>query len=122
MYIRIIGGEERGQTRNVLSLLIFNIYINDMLPLFQEENIMPPKLKESTIGRLLFEDDLFIISKTAEDLQNSMNKLEAYCSKWKLHLNTSKSKTMCLNKTGKIQTVALLLGNKNWNPLNRIRI
>ncbi len=85
---------------DVLSPLLFNIYIN-MIPLFQEDNSAPPKLKENTIGCLMYADDLVIVSASAEGLQNSLDILEAYCNKWKLQINISKSKTMCLNKVGR---------------------
>ena len=42
-----------------------------------------------------------ILSTSSNGLQKSLNKLNTYCDKWKLQVNLSKSKTMCLNKQGK---------------------
>ena len=35
-------------------------------------------------------------------LQNSLNKLQEYCNKWKLKVNVTKSKVMVFNKTGRM--------------------
>jgi hypothetical protein len=48
----------------------------------------------------MFADDIVLFSESAEGLQNSLNCLESYCSKWGLTVNTSKTKVVIFNKGG----------------------
>jgi hypothetical protein len=83
---------------DVLSPLLFNIFINDIIPLLQEPDCQPPSLIEQLVGCLLYADDLVIISTSPEGLQRSLDKLHSYCTKWKLELNLTKSKVMSFSK------------------------
>jgi hypothetical protein len=87
---------------DILSPLLFNLFINDVIPLFEENDSTPLKLIEQTVGCLLYADDLVILSSSPEGLQKSLNKLHSYCSKWKLEVNLKKSKVMCFTKSKKI--------------------
>jgi hypothetical protein len=46
----------------------------------------------------LYADDTVILSKSAKGLQDALNVSAAYCDKWKLVLNTSKTKVIVLAK------------------------
>jgi hypothetical protein len=46
---------------------------------------------------LLYADDLVITSETKTGLQNALDKLQTYCHEWKLEINISKTKIMCVN-------------------------
>ena len=83
---------------DMLSPLLFNLFINDVIPEFQGPECLPPELKNEKVGCLLYADDLVIISTAPEGLQNSLNNLNSYCQKWKLEVNLAKSKSMCLSK------------------------
>jgi hypothetical protein len=52
----------------------------------------------TSISSLSFADDLVILSESQAGLQNSLNKLEKYCYKWQLKLNTNKTKIMIFQK------------------------
>ena len=55
-------------------------------------------LKENEpINALMYADDLILISETKEVLQNQIDKLCEYCVKWKLNINTKKTKIMIFN-------------------------
>ena len=43
-----------------------------------------------------------ILSVSQEGLQNSLNKLEAYCKEWHLVVSIKKTKIVVFNKTGKL--------------------
>ena len=58
--------------------LLFNIFINDIIPQFQEANSTPPSLEGVHIGCLLYADDLVILSTTPEGLQHNLDKLAIY--------------------------------------------
>ena len=51
---------------------------------------------------LLYADDIIIFGNSPEDLQKSLATLEDYCSKWKLTVNTNKTKIMVFRKGGRL--------------------
>ena len=83
-----------------LSSTLFNLFINDLPQIFNENNSLPAKLEDITIGCLLYADDLVILSESHLGLQNSLNKLDQYCQKWKLKINTSKTQIVIFNSKG----------------------
>ena len=50
---------------------------------------------------LLYADDTVVFSETPDELQNSLKKIEEYCSKWKLKLNANKCKIVIFSR-GKV--------------------
>ncbi len=95
------------------SPILFNIFINDITPLFQEVSSSPLKLTNTIIGSLLYADDLVILSTSKEGLQNSLDKLGAFCSKWKLEINRKKSKIMFFSRGGRKTDTAFKVGHEN---------
>ena len=85
-----------------LSPILFNIYINDLPESISKGKTDPVDLMGQKINCLLWADDLIILSKTPEGLQNCVNNLTEYCKKWKLEMNMKKTKVMTFNKSGKI--------------------
>ena len=51
---------------------------------------------------MLYADDIIIFGNSPEDLQKSLAILEDYCSKWKLTVNTNKTKIMIFRKGGRL--------------------
>ena len=51
---------------------------------------------------LLYADDIVIFSNTSEGLQNGLDILSEYCSKWKLTVNIDKTKIMVFRKGGSL--------------------
>ena len=49
---------------------------------------------------LLYADDIIVFAETAVGLQNCLNILHEYCSKWKLTVNIEKSTIMVFRKGG----------------------
>jgi hypothetical protein len=98
---------------DVLSPILFNSFINDIIPLFHEADSQPPSLVSKTVGCLLYADDLVIISTSPDGLKKSLEKMNSYCNKWKLEVNLAKSKVMCLNKQGKFMKRDFTLGSEN---------
>ena len=62
----------------------------------------PCKLQDLDINCLLYADDLVLISQSQDGLQNALDHLDGYCRKWKLTINTTKTKSIIFNKSGKI--------------------
>ena len=89
------------QQGDILSPLLFNIFINDLpgeIESVTNENEL--KLSNTSISSLLFADDLSILSLSKEDLQNKLDTLQSYCTKWGLKVNLQKTKIMIFNKSG----------------------
>ena len=62
----------------VLSPTLFNIFIDDVESIFTE-NCDPVRLSDKDLNHLLYADDLILISKSPEGLQNCLNHLDEYC-------------------------------------------
>ena len=58
----------------ILSPILFNCYISDLPPIF-DDTCTPPQLADKPLSCLLYADDLVIMSETAQGLQNALHKL-----------------------------------------------
>ena len=47
----------------------------------------------------MYADDIVLLSKSSEEMQNNLSELSKYCTKWKLDINTSKTKILQFNKS-----------------------
>ena len=82
-----------------LSPVLFNLYINGIFDLINDNSTSDVYLKENNkVNGLMYADDLVLISKTKEDLQHQIDKLGDFCQKWKLTINIKKNKSMVFNK------------------------
>ena len=78
------------------------IYLNDLeidLGIKGMEGIDIGMLK---LCILLYADDIVLFGNSAADLQNSLFLLEEYCQKWKLKVNTTKTKVVIFRKGGRL--------------------
>jgi len=85
----------------VLSPTLFNIYMSDLPSIFND-SCAPVTINGTQTNCLMFADDLVLFSETATGLQNMLNKLEHYCTKWQLRINLKKTKVMIFNKGGHV--------------------
>lgn len=81
----------------VLSALLFALFINDIV----QELPGGIRIANVVVNVLLYADDLVILSETPENLQLMINRLDAYCKKWGLIVNTSKSKIMVFSRNAR---------------------
>ena len=97
-----------------LSPLLFNIYINDLPKLFEQAQSDPFVLPNGTaINSLLYADDLIILSLSKHGLQNCLNQLHEWCSKWLMEVNIKKTKVMIFQKhNSKLPNLHFHIGNK----------
>lgn len=96
-FFKIQRGVRQGDS---ISPTLFNIFINDLDTIFNNDFCSPLKLLEHNVSSLLFADDLVILSESKIGLQNCLNNLEEYCNKWQLTVNVDKTKSMIFqNKT-----------------------
>ncbi len=87
-----------------LSPTLFNIYINELAEaLDRSGNIPGITLHDSEVKCLLYDDDLVLMSPTAEGLQHSLALLEQYCEEWALTVNLDKTRVMVFQKKARSQ-------------------
>ena len=86
---------------DVLSPILFNLYINDLISNLNESQVDPVTIGSVSISSLLYADDIILLSSTQQGLQNSLNILNNYCVSWKLEVNQQKSKVIVFNSNGK---------------------
>ena len=80
---------------HILSLLLFNLCLNNLPHLFENTLSDPFVLPNGKkINSLLYADDLVILSRSKTGLQNCLNALSLYCDKWKLKINPKKTKIL----------------------------
>ena len=84
----------------VLSPLLFNLYLSDLPAVFNDNDCSPVHVNSLSTNCLMFADDLVLLSETADGLQECINRLDAYCKKWSLNINLSKTKVIIFNKGG----------------------
>ena len=86
---------------DVISPTLFNFFIHDLMEQF-DISCEPPKLGNITVQNLLNADDLILMSKTEQGLQNCLNKLHTFCNMWDLEVNTEKTKVVVFNKKSEL--------------------
>ena len=74
---------------------------------------MPVSLNTSKINCLMYADDVILLPETPAGLQNSLSHLQKYCTKWRLEVNTKKTKSLIFNNTGKLDTNVFTFNNNN---------
>ena len=99
-FFKCLTGVRQG---DVLSPLLFNLFVNDLPDIF-EDSCFPPHLNDLSVNCLMYADDLVILSKSKEGLQTSLAKLNDYCNKWSLSINRSKTKVMIFNPSSSSRT------------------
>ncbi|MCG8044774.1 MAG: reverse transcriptase domain-containing protein, partial [Candidatus Thiodiazotropha endolucinida] len=85
-----------------LSPFLFSMYINDL-----EQELIQNGIDGIDIGMLklyllLYADDIVIFSMSSEGLQKGLDVLSEYCNRWKLTVNTDKTKVMIFRKGGNL--------------------
>jgi hypothetical protein len=83
-----------------LSPFLFSMYLNDI-----EDHFMLNKSEGVNLGMLklfllLYAEDTVIFAESEAGLQNGLDLLEQYCTKWKLFVNVNKTKILIFKKGG----------------------
>ena len=84
-------GVRQGECR---SLFLFSMYLNDLEQNFIDKGVKAGQVDMFNLGLLLYAGNIILIEDSAEGLQNSLNVLANYCTRWKLTVNTTKTKTI----------------------------
>lgn len=103
---------ERGVKQgDVLSPILFNFFINDIVNCLNQPNTDPVVIGNSSVNILLFADDIVLLSESQSGLQTCLDNLHSYCKSWKLEVNTDKSKVIVFNSNGKTFKNTFLYNN-----------
>ena len=83
-----------------LSPMHFNLYIDDIEDIF-DEDCEPVYIQNERISHFLYADDLVLLSHSSGGLQRCLDRISGFSNDKHLTINTDKSKTMVFNQTGK---------------------
>jgi hypothetical protein len=56
-----------------------------------------PEVRGRIIRALMYADDIVLLADSAEELQEMIDEVQEYCTKWRMKLNTKKSQVMVFN-------------------------
>ncbi|UYV76240.1 F13A1 [Cordylochernes scorpioides] len=97
--IKIQAGVLQGEP---LSPYLFILFLNDLVPLFDESELPGINLENyGTIHLLLYADDIVILGESKINLQLKINLLKKYLEENCLTLNQNKSKIMVFRNSGR---------------------
>lgn len=103
-----------------LSPFLFAMYVNDLEAELAGKGISGVNIGIINLYTLLYADDIILFGKTPEDLQNAMNVLEEYCKRWKLTVNTDKTKIVVFRKGGRLpHNLNFTYGNSKIEIVNK---
>ena len=74
------------------------MYLNDLEEEFLNKGLEGIDVNMFKLFLILYADDIIIFANSALELQNSLNVLNEYCKRWKLVVNTGKTKIMIFRK------------------------
>ena len=87
-----------------LSPFLFAMYVNDLEQELDNNGINGIDVGMVKILLLLYADDIVLFGKTPDELQKSLDILEAYCDRWNLTVNIAKTKVVVFRKGGRLPT------------------
>ena len=100
-YFSILSGVRQGE---ILSPLLFNIFVNDLEHYMLSQGCKVVDFNDDMYNNylkillLLYADDTVIFSNSERGLQKCLDILHAYCMKWKLNVNSDKTKVIIFRK------------------------
>lgn len=85
-----------------LSPFLFAMYVNDLEDKLFEKGVDALDVYDMKLFLLLYADDAVLLSDSAKGLQKSLDILHDYCVRWKLYLNTDKTKVIVFRRGGRL--------------------
>ena len=87
----------------ILSPILFSFYVNDCEMQFLMDNCSSVEIQMLNMFLIMYADDMVIIAETPEGLQNMLDSLLKYTTKWDLTVNTDKTKIIIFRNGGIIR-------------------
>ena len=85
-----------------LSPFLFSMYINDLEAEINIKGVEGIDIGMLKLFILLYANGIVLFGNSASELQNSIDILEEFCQKWKLTVNTIKTKVLIFRKSGRL--------------------
>ena len=105
----------------ILSPLLFNIFLSDIVPLFSKTECSTLQLGNTeTIRCILWADDLVVLSETEDGMQNMLDNLSSYTEKNGMKINFDKTKSMIFNKSGRHLRRSFRVGKEIIHATNNL--
>ena len=79
------------------SPIFFSFFVNDLEHEFDSDNI-GIECYDILLKLIMYADDMVIFSDSEQGLQDALNTLDVYCSKWDISVNTIKTKVVIFQK------------------------
>ena len=80
------------------SPIFFSLFVNDLEKMFNSDSI-GIECYDILLKLLMYADDMVIFSDSEEGLQEALDNLDVYCSKWDISVNTVKTKVVVFQKS-----------------------
>jgi len=116
-----------GRQGDNLAPTLFALFINDLVPELNSLNCGITIENDFNLSTLLYADDIIVMSSTSDGLQDQLDVLNGWCTKWCLYVNADKTNIMHVRKASTQRSdVRFMIGDKtelcNEVPLLRIYI
>ena len=82
----------------ILSPCLFSLFIADFPQFLKEQGCNGVPLHDAFVNALFYADDGAFVSHNIHEMQYMLDALRIYCSKWRMFVNTSKTKVMIFNQ------------------------
>ena len=96
-YFEYAVGLRQGE---VISPILVSLFMEDLELFLQKDVNSGLLIDDIVLIILLFADDMAVIGRSVEELQESLNLLHTYCNTWGLEVNTEKTKIVVFRKRG----------------------
>ena len=84
-----------------MSPILFSLFVEDLELYLHGDINSGLNIDDIVLIMMLFADDMAILGKSPEEIQNHLDNLYLYCNTWGLKVNTSKTKIMVFRKRGR---------------------
>lgn len=88
---------------DLLSPSLFALYINELAQEIKQVNLGVP-IEDMNLSILLYADDIILIAENEVNLQNMLNIMNSWCSKWRLAINSEKTQIVHFRKKSELQS------------------
>ena len=85
----------------VLSPILFSLFVEDLELFLEKDTNCGLYINDIVCILLLLADDMAVIGRSQQELQQHLNFLHEYCDKWGLKVNRSKTKIVVFRKRGR---------------------
>ena len=81
-----------------MSPFLFSMFVNDLEDVFVQNSVNGVDVDMFKMFLILYADDIILFADSQEELQTNLDLLFSYCNKWKLLVNSNKTKVMVFKR------------------------